>query len=180
MAEDSNKKKPPRGLVAALRDNLSILQELASRYDVATVNRPGPGPIITSPGAAWCRVKEMGDLAQEQLRVLSLDSRNLLLGIHVIYVGNINTCLIRSADVFRPAIIANAANIVVAHNHPSGDPQPSLNDVAVTKQLLRAGRLLGLYVLDHIIVGSNLFISLKEETSANPNWLLNWSQNGED
>lgn len=90
-----------------------------------------------------------------------LDTQSRLIGIHTIAIGSLDTCVVR--EVFKAAILANAASIVLAHNHPSGDPTPSPQDREVTRQLVHAGKLLGIDVTDHIIVGENpRFYSLLE------------------
>ena len=80
----------------------------------------------------------------------------------VVYVGNVNSAVLRLAEVFRPAIQDNAAAIIVAHTHPSGDPTPSPQDVDVTREIVQAGELLGIKVLDHLVIGQERFVSLKE------------------
>jgi DNA repair protein RadC len=104
----------------------------------------------------------MGVLEQEHLRVLLLDTRNRVQAVHTLYVGNLNSSVVRVGEIFREAIKANSAAIIVAHNHPSGDPTPSSQDVAVTEQIVRAGRLLSIEVLDHLIIAHQRFVSLKE------------------
>lgn len=105
---------------------------------------------------------KMADLQQEQLRVLLLNARHNVMADELVYQGNVSTALIRGAEVFRAAVIAGAVAIIVSHNHPSGDPTPSPEDVAVTKELVDAGRLLGIEVLDHVIIGRNRYVSLRE------------------
>ena len=106
---------------------------------------------------------EMSFLEQEHLRVMLLNTKNQVLGISQVYIGNVNTSVVRAAEVFRPAIRQNCPSIIVVHNHPSGDPTPSPEDVAVTQQLVEAGKLLDIEMLDHIVIGSgNRFVSLKE------------------
>lgn len=100
--------------------------------------------------------------AQEHFVVVALDAKNHILGVNTVYVGNVSAILLRAAEVFRPAILLNAAAIIVSHNHPSGDPAPSPEDVRSTETLVEAGKLLDLPVLDHIIVGENTWVSLKE------------------
>lgn len=78
-----------------------------------------------------------------------------------VYRGSLNTSLIRVGEVFRDAVRANAASIIVAHNHPSGDPTPSPEDVAVTRAIIEAGRLLDIEVLDHLVIGGNSYVSMK-------------------
>ena len=120
-------------------------------------------PQIRSPAdAANLLLSDMSLLEREELRVLLLDTKNRVQKIDTVYVGSLNTQMIRVGEVFRNAIRDLAAAIVVAHNHPSGDPTPSPEDVAVTKQIVEAGKLLDVDVLDHIIIGTNRWVSLKE------------------
>lgn len=100
---------------------------------------------------------------QEYLYVLLLDTRNRVLGDPVeVYHGSLNTSLIRVGEVYRPAVRANAAAVIVCHNHPSGDPAPSPEDVAVTRAIVEAGKLLDVDCLDHIVTGIQRFVSMKE------------------
>ena len=106
---------------------------------------------------------EMSLLDQEHLRVLLLDTKNNVIGVNEIYIGNVNSSVVRAAEVFRPAIRDNSVAIIVVHNHPSGDPTPSPEDVAITEQLRDSGDLLGVEVLDHVILGAHRHVSLKEQ-----------------
>ena len=135
--------------------------ELGRRY--ASL-QPEETPVISSPrDVANLLVGEMGFLEQEHLRVVLLNTKNQVMGIRQVYVGNVNTSVIRGAEIYRPAIRENYPAIIVVHNHPSGDPTPSSEDVAVTRQLVEAGKLLDIDLLDHIVIGSgNRFTSLKE------------------
>ncbi len=118
---------------------------------------------VTSPAdAANLLIPEMMFLEQEHLRVILLNTRNYVLKAPTLYVGSLNTSVIRVGEVFRAAIRENAAAIIVVHNHPSGDPTPSPEDVRVTRELARAGQLLGIDLLDHIVIGQQQFVSLKE------------------
>lgn len=118
---------------------------------------------VTSPAdAANLLMSEMALLEQEHLRVILLDTRNRVLKTPTIYIGSLNTSVVRIGELFRAAIKENAAALIVAHNHPSGDPSPSPEDVNVTRQLVRAGKLLDIDVLDHIVIGRQRFVSLKE------------------
>ena len=156
---------PERALLDALRSNLSLLGELAVRYEVAThPERPkGELPAISSPDDVRRLLgPEMSALAQEQLRVLLLDTRNNVVGQRVIYQGNINSSVVRPAEVLRPAVVEAVPSIIVSHNHPSADPTPSPEDVAITRELAQAAKLLGIDLLDHIVIGGDRFVSLKE------------------
>jgi DNA repair protein RadC len=118
---------------------------------------------IRSPAdAANMLIPEMSLLEKEHLRVLLLDTKNYLLGMPTIYVGSVNTNLVRVAEIFKPAITHNAVAIIVAHNHPSGDPTPSPEDVVVTRRAVETGQIMDIEVLDHLIVGHGRFVSLKE------------------
>ena len=105
---------------------------------------------------------DMQNLTQEELRVMVLDTRNRILAVPTIYKGSLNTTWIRTAEVFKPCISRDGAAIIVAHNHPSGDPSPSSEDISLTKEIINAGKLLDIEVLDHLIIGHQRFISLRE------------------
>jgi DNA repair protein RadC len=124
---------------------------------------PDERPRVSSPAdAANAVMTEMMFLEQEHLRVILLDTRNRVLGIPTIYIGSLNTSVVRIGELFREAIRANAAAIIVVHNHPSGDPAPSPEDVNVTRQLVQAGKTMDIEVLDHVIIGHQRYVSLKE------------------
>lgn len=118
---------------------------------------------IQSPADVYLLLHEMGALEQEEVRVLILDTRNCVLDIHTAYKGSLDTILVRVAELFREAIRQNAAAIIVAHNHPSGNPSPSPDDVILTKKLVEAGNLLDVEVLDHLVIGRGRFVSLKQK-----------------
>ena len=152
-------------LLHALRSNLDLLGELAMRYQVETQpSRPnGDLPIISCPDDVQrLLAPEMASLAQEQLRVILLDTRNHVVGQRVIYQGNVSSCQVRTAEVFRPAVIDAVPRIIIAHNHPSGDPTPSPDDVTVTRRLVKAAKLLDIDLLDHIVIGGDRVVSLKD------------------
>lgn len=120
-------------------------------------------PQVKTPAdAAQLLMLHMGLLEQEEVRTLLLDTRNRVLGTPMIYRGSLNAAGMRVGEVFREAIRANCASIIVAHNHPSGDPTPSAEDVQVTRALSQAGKLLDIDVLDHIVISQNRYVSLKE------------------
>jgi DNA repair protein RadC len=105
---------------------------------------------------------EMGLLQQEHLRTVLLDTKNQVIRVVTVYAGSLNTAVVRVGEVFREAIRANSASIIVVHNHPSGDPTPSPEDVRMTEMLVDAGKLLDIEVLDHVVIGHNRYVSLKE------------------
>lgn len=105
---------------------------------------------------------EMAHLDQEHLRAIALDTKNRVLKIHDVYTGSLNSAQIRIGEVFKEALKQNACAIIIVHNHPSGDPTPSPEDVLVTQQIVNAGKLLDIDVLDHLVIGKGRYISLKE------------------
>lgn len=118
---------------------------------------------VRSPAdAANLLMAEMSLLMQEELRVILLDGRNRVMDVVTVYIGSVNQAQVRIGEVFRAAIRQNAVCIVVAHNHPSGDPSPSPEDVVMTRMIVEAGTLLHIDILDHIIIGRQRFVSLKE------------------
>ena len=112
--------------------------------------------------AANLLIPLIGHQEQEHFVVLYLDTRNRVMDREVLYKGSLNSSLVRIAEVFRGAIRRNCAAIIVAHNHPSGEPNPSPEDVALTRQLVEAGKLMEVEVLDHVIIGQSRFVSLRE------------------
>ena len=127
------------------------------------LEKPEERPTINSPADAADLVRyEMSALEQEHLRVLLLDTRNHVLDIVEVYHGSVNMSQVRVGEVFKAAIRRNAAALIVVHNHPSGDPTPSPDDVAVTRELIKAGELIDVMVLDHIIIGRGRHVSMKE------------------
>jgi DNA repair protein RadC len=147
------------GVGPAKAAQIKAAVELGRRLSIANLEEK---PIIHSPDDAAAAVQyEMGALEKEHLRTILLDTRNHILKISEIYKGSLNTSVIRVGEVFRDAVRLNAAALIVAHNHPSGDPTPSPEDVAVTRAIIEAGELLGIEVLDHLVIGKNTYVSLK-------------------
>ena len=104
----------------------------------------------------------MALLDREQLRVILLSTRNEVLSVREVYRGNVSSALVRVAEVFSDAVREGCPSIIIVHNHPSGDPTPSAEDVALTKQLIDAGKLLGVEVLDHVVIAREGHKSLKD------------------
>ena len=153
-----------QALLDALRSNLSLLGELAVRYEVATrTEGPENPPSIGSPHDVHSLLgPEMSALAQEQLRVLLIDTKSQVVGQRVVYQGNVNSSMVRTAEVFRPAVIEAVPSVIVVHNHPSRDPDPSPDDVMITRKLKQAAELLDIDLLDHVVIGGKRHVSLKE------------------
>ena len=149
-----------KGLGPAKTAQLKAALELGRRMLLAA---PDERFVVRSPAdVAQLMIAEMAHLEQEHFRALYLDTRNRLLGVETVYVGSLNASHIRVSEVFREAVKRNCAAIIVVHNHPSGDPTPSPEDVEVTRHLVAAGSLLDIEVLDHLIIGQQRFVSLRE------------------
>jgi DNA repair protein RadC len=163
-----------RAMAAATPDELAAVRGVGPQRAVRVlaalelgvrlaVEVPEERPTIHSPtDAAALVLPEMSALEQEHLRVILLDTRNRVLEIAGVYQGSLNSAQVRIGEIFRPAIRRNAAALIVTHNHPSGDPTPSPDDVTVTRAIVQAGKLLDIQALDHLIVAGGRFISLKE------------------
>jgi DNA repair protein RadC len=152
--------KKQHGLGDAKAAQIKAAIELGRRL---TLEAPEERPTINSPADAAALVSyEMSALEQEHLRVVLLDRRNRVSEIVEVYKGSVNSSQVRVGEVFKEAIRKNASALVVIHNHPSGDPTPSPDDVAVTRAIVQAGKLLDVEVLDHLIIGQGKWVSLKE------------------
>ena len=149
------------GLGLAKTAQLKAAIELGRRL---TIESPEERVTIGSPQDAYDLVQyEMSNLDQEQFRVMLLDRRNKVMEINTLYIGSVSSSQIRIAEVFREAIKKNSSSLILFHNHPTGDPTPSPDDISVTRAILQAGKLLDIEVLDHIVVGAGKFTSMKEK-----------------
>jgi DNA repair protein RadC len=107
-------------------------------------------------------VLQMGRLEREELRVVILDTKNHVLRVQTIYQGNVNSSLVRVGELYRDAVRLNAASVILVHNHPSGDPTPSPDDLHLTAEALAAGGLLDIGLLDHLVIGHDAYVSLRD------------------
>jgi len=149
-----------RGLGEAKASQLKAALELGRRFLSA---QPGERPLVRSPeDIANLLQAEMAFLEQEELRVVLLNSKNQVLSTPQLYKGSVNTSQVRVSELFRDAVRENCPALIVVHNHPSGDPTPSPEDIQITEQMVSSGKLLDIEVLDHIIIGQQGYISLKE------------------
>jgi DNA repair protein RadC len=104
----------------------------------------------------------MGRLEREELRAVALNTKNVVLRVVTVYVGNVSSSLVRVGELFRDAVRLNASGLILVHNHPSGDPTPSPDDLHLTAEALAAGRLLDIALLDHLIIGHDAYVSLRD------------------
>lgn len=148
-----------KGIGAAKARKIQCIAEIAKR--VYRTNNVLP-PVITVPGDAFKRMEDMQFLAVEQFRAIYLNTKNGIIAEEIVTQGTINTAIVGSRELFRRAVRLLAASIILVHNHPSGNVQPSQEDLAITKKLVEAGKLLDISILDHIIIGKGQFKSLKE------------------
>ena len=119
--------------------------------------------IYLTPKEVWEELKDLRDHKKEHFVIFYLDSRNQEIKREIISIGSLNANLVHPREVFEPAVRNLAAQIIFAHNHPSGDPEPSEDDLEITKRLMEAGKILGIEVIDHIIIAKNGFLSFREK-----------------
>lgn len=119
--------------------------------------------IYLTPKEIWEELRDLRNHKKEHFVIFYLDSRNQEIKREVISIGSLNANLVHPREVFEPAVRNLAAQIILAHNHPSGDPTPSEDDLEITKRLVEAGKILGIEVIDHIIVAKDNFFSFKEK-----------------
>jgi DNA repair protein RadC len=130
-----------------------------------SMNYPDLSYIIRSPedvvqvGKSFMRIHEE---PEEYMYMICLNAKNRVIGVFEISHGNVNSSIVGTREIFQKALLANAVNIILMHNHPSGDPSPSREDIEVTRRIVEAGKIIGIQVLDHIIIGDN-YSSLKEK-----------------
>ena len=140
---------------------IGAIKELARRLyakraqSINSVHSPEDGAHFALP--------IMGPYPIEHFAVMLLNTKNHIIGFRAISRGSLSSSIVHPREVFREAVIGRAASIILFHNHPSGDPSPSREDIAVTERLVKAGNIMGIPVLDHIIIGASVFMSFKEE-----------------
>ena len=148
------------GLGAAKAARLSAAFELGRR---SVADWPAGRWTIRSPRDVADRLRvDMGPLEREELRVLSLNAKNVVQRVSTVYVGNVSASLVRIGELFRDAVRLDASGVVLVHNHPSGDPTPSPDDLHLTAEAIAAGRLLDVDVLDHVVIGHDAWVSLRD------------------
>jgi DNA repair protein RadC len=150
-----------RGVGSRLASRLAAARELAGRLRIQ--EKRAPRLYLTGPeDVADMFMREMATLDREHFRAVLLNTKNMILGVRTISIGSLNASIVHAREVFKAAVAESAQAIVLVHNHPSGLPEPSSEDLVVTERLAEAGRILGIEILDHIVLGSQGFVSLKE------------------
>ena len=149
-----------KGLTRKKAEKIIALAELTKRFLIPDISNK---PVIRSPADVWNLVEQMRCLDREEFRILHLNTKHYVLEVETISVGSLNSSIVHPREVFKNAIKRSTAAIILVHNHPSGDTSPSREDIEVTKRLVEVGKIIGIDVLDHLIVGNNRYVSLKEK-----------------
>lgn len=150
-----------KGLGPAKAVTVVAAVELAKR--ISSRLRPEAATVSSPADAAALVMEEMRHHLREHFRAVLLDTKNRVISVEDISIGSLNASLIHPREVFRPAIQKASASLILVHNHPSGDPTPSREDMDVTRRLHEAGKLIGIEVLDHIVIGDGRFVSFREK-----------------
>lgn len=138
------------------------MMELVNR--VRTLKSKNENLKISSPkDVSALLINEMSNLKQEVFKLILLNTKNVVIGTKDVFKGTLNSSIVHPREVFKEAIQRGSANIIVCHNHPSGDPTPSKEDIDITLRLKECGKIMGIGLLDHIIIGNNKYVSLKEK-----------------
>lgn len=135
--------------------SISLVRESSVLYSGRTINSPEQGVTLVKP------YLENSD--REKLIVVGLDTKNQPTFLETVSIGTLNSSMVHPREVFKSAILGNSASILMFHNHPSGDMEPSKDDISITKRIVEAGKILGINLIDHIIIGNNKFKSLREQ-----------------
>ncbi|RDW21370.1 DNA repair protein RadC [Oceanobacillus arenosus] len=152
VREVEGKRKPAKRVdIVSLR----LVKESSMLYKNRSVCSPEDGYDLLK--------KFLGDVDREYFIVICLDTKNQPTSINICHIGSLNASLVHPREVMKPAILSNAASILVGHNHPSGQADPSQEDIQVTRRLKEAGNVMGIELLDHIVMGDDSFVSLKEQ-----------------
>lgn len=150
-----------KGIGLAKAAQIKACFELGKRQDLEP--EPKDFDIKNPQGVVKAIRASIKDKAKEHFKLILLNTRNKIIGIPTVSIGTINASLVHPREVFKDALIHSAASVVLAHNHPSGNPEPSEDDIKITNRLVEAGKILGIEVIDHIIIAKNGFFSFKEK-----------------
>jgi DNA repair protein RadC len=137
--------------------SVELVRDKAALYDIESKK-------VNSPDAAYDIIEKVFSLSRkpnEHFGMLALNTKNEIVGAHLIFAGSVNSSVVHPREVFQRALLNNATSIIVFHNHPSGKPDPSREDIEVSRRLQEAGRIVGIELLDHIIIGDGTYYSLK-------------------
>ena len=151
-----------KGIKNIKASQILAVGELVKRINVLSLIKIEK--VISSPNdIASLIMKEMSFLKQEVLKLIMLDTKNNIIGIKDVFKGSLNTSIVHRREIFKEAIKKSSSSIIICHNHPSGDPTPSKEDINITIRLKECSKIIGIDLLDHLIVGKNQYVSLKEK-----------------
>lgn len=141
-----------------------MYKRLEARIEIVREKSAKLGPQIKTPTDVFKLLADLKYKDREYFVVLCLNTRNRVICINTVSIGSLNASLVHCREVFKPAILANSQSIILAHNHPSGDTEPSKDDIEITKRVAEAGKVLGIPLLDHVIIGNSSYESFKGKT----------------
>ncbi|RKL63944.1 JAB domain-containing protein [Thermoanaerobacteraceae bacterium SP2] len=150
-----------KGIGLAKSVQIKAAVELGRR--ISSYNGQNPTVINTPVDVKNLLMEEMRFLEKEHFKVILLNIKNHVISVEDVSVGSLNSSIVHPREVFKPAIRRSSASMILVHNHPSGDPAPSREDVEITRRLIEAGKILGIEVVDHVIIGNGVYISLREK-----------------
>lgn len=150
-----------KGIKEGKASQILALSELFRRFRTLKAMKKDV-KINTPKDLADLLMGEMNDLTQEVLKVVLLSTKNIIIGTKDVFKGSLNTSIVHPREIFKQAIDKNSSSIIICHNHPSGDPTPSKEDINITLRIKECGNIIGIQLVDHIIIGNNKFVSLKE------------------
>lgn len=151
-----------KGIKNIKASQILAIGELFRRFNSLNLIREGKS--ISSPSdIAKLLINEMMSLKQEILKLIMLDTKNNIIGIKDVFKGSLNTSIVHPREIFKEALKKSSSSIIICHNHPSGDPTPSKEDINITLRLNECSRIIGIDLLDHLIIGKDKFVSLKEK-----------------
>ncbi|MGG7056692.1 RadC family protein [Clostridium nigeriense] len=151
-----------KGIKNIKASQIMAIGELVRRINMLSLIRESKS--ITSPNdIARLVMKEMVFLKQEVLKLIMLDTKNNIIGIKDVFKGSLNSSIVHPREIFKEALKKSSSSIIICHNHPSGDPTPSKEDINITIRLKECGKIMGIDLLDHLIIGKNQYVSLKEK-----------------
>lgn len=145
------------------KKKITDFDKLKVRIELVRESNAPPRPTVTSPSEVADLVSDLNKKDREHFLCIHLDTRNAIIGIEEVTIGSLNAAIVHPREIFKAAILNNAAGIILVHNHPSGDCGPSEDDIDITKRLIKACEIMGIEALDHIIVGGGNYFSFKEK-----------------
>ena len=151
-----------KGIKKVKACQIIAMMELFNRFK--TLKSQKENLKISSPkDVSTLLINEMSNFKQEVFKLILLNTKNIIIGTKDVFKGTLNSSIVHPREVFKEAVQRGSANIIVCHNHPSGDPNPSKEDIDITLRLKECGNIMGIGLLDHIIIGNNKYVSLKEK-----------------